>query len=50
MSIISDLIYFDNPAIWDNFGGTSSDWWISWQMFIWSVIVGLLVVTWLITT
>ena len=49
MSIISDLIYFDNPAIWDNFGGTSSGiGGLVCQMFIWSVIVGLLVVTRLI--
>ena len=49
MSVISDLVYFDNPAIWDSLVGTSSGFGgLVWQMFIWSVIVGLLVITWLI--
>ena len=49
MSVISDLVYFDNPAIWDSFGGNSYGiGGLVWQMFIWSVIVGLLVSTWLI--
>ena len=49
MSVISDLVYFDNPAIWDSFGGNSYGiGGLVWQMFIWSVIVGLLVITWLI--
>ena len=48
MSLIEDLIFFDNPSIWNNFGGTSSGFGgIVWQMFIWSVIVGLLVIAWL---
>tara|TARA_B110000263_G_scaffold242445_1_gene247923 strand:- start:25 stop:717 length:693 start_codon:yes stop_codon:yes gene_type:complete len=34
--------------MWNNFGGTSSGFGgIVWQMFIWSVIVGLLVIAWL---
>ncbi|SVC75253.1 uncharacterized protein METZ01_LOCUS328107, partial [marine metagenome] len=48
MSLINDLIYFDNPTIWDNFGGTSSGYGgLTWQMFIWSVLVGILVIAWL---
>ncbi|OIR21425.1 MAG: hypothetical protein BET99_02635 [Marine Group III euryarchaeote CG-Epi2] len=48
MSLLEDLIFFDNPSIWNNFGGTSSGFGgVVWQMFIWSVIVGLLVITWL---
>ena len=48
MSLISDLIYFENPAIWDSFGGTSSGFGgLTWQMFIWSVVVGVLVIVWL---
>ena len=48
MSLIHDLIYFDNPTIWDNFGGTSSGYGgLTWQMFIWSVLVGILVIAWL---
>ena len=48
MSLLEDLIFFDNPSIWNNFGGTSSGFGgIVWQMFIWSVIVGLLVIAWL---
>ena len=48
MSLIGDLIYYENPAIWDSFGGTSSgNGGLTSQMFIWSVIVGLLVVVWL---
>jgi len=48
MSLIHDLIYFDNPIIWDNFGGTSSGYGgLVWQMFIWSVLVGVLVIVWL---
>ena len=48
MSLIEDLIFFDNPSIWNDFGGTSSGLGgIVWQMFIWSVIVGLLVIIWL---
>jgi len=48
MSLIHDLIYFENPTIWDNFGGTSSGYGgLVWQMFIWSVLVGVLVIAWL---
>ena len=48
MSLISDLIYFENPAIWDSFGGTSPGFGgLTWQMFIWSVVVGVLVIVWL---
>lgn len=48
MSLIEDLIFFDNPSIWNDFGGTSGGFGgIVWQMFIWSVIVGLLVIIWL---
>ena len=48
MSLIHDLIYFDNPALWDSFGGTSSGFGgLVWQMFIWSVLVGVLVIVWL---
>ncbi|HIF36815.1 MAG TPA: cytochrome c oxidase subunit II [Marine Group III euryarchaeote] len=48
MSLIEDLIFFDNPSLWNDFGGTSSGLGgIVWQMFIWSVIVGLLVIIWL---
>jgi len=48
MSLIHDLIYFDNPALWDSFGGTSSGYGgLVWQMFIWSVLVGVLVIAWL---
>lgn len=48
MSLINDLIYFENPTIWDNFGGTSSGYGgLTWQMFIWSVLVGILVIAWL---
>ena len=44
MSLINDLIYFDNPTLWDDFGGTSGGLaGLTWQMMIWSVIVGLLV-------
>ena len=49
MSLINDLIYFDNPSIWHDFGGTSGGFaGITWQMMIWSIIVGLLVFVWLI--
>ena len=49
MSLIEDLIFFDNPSIWNDFGGTSSGFGgIVWQMFIWSVIVGVLVIAWLV--
>ena len=48
MSTITDFIYFENPAIWDSFGGTSPGFGgLVWQMFIWSVVVGLLVFVWL---
>jgi len=48
MSLINDLIFFDNPSLWDNFGGTSGGFaGLTWQMMIWSVIVGLLVFVWL---
>ena len=48
MSLIHDLIYFDNPSIWNSFGDTSSGFGgLVWQMFIWSVLVGVLVIVWL---
>ena len=48
MSLINDLIYFDNPSLWNDFGGTSGGFaGLTWQMMIWSVIVGLLVFVWL---
>ncbi len=48
MSLINDLIYFDNPSLWDNFGGTSGGFGgVVWQMMIWSIIVAILVFVWL---
>ena len=48
MSLINDLIFFDNPSIWHDFGGTAGGYLgITWQMMIWSVLVGLLVFIWM---
>ena len=48
MSLINDLIFFDNPSIWHDFGGTAGGYFgITWQMMIWSVLVGLLVFIWM---
>ena len=49
MSLLHDLIFFENPIIWNDFGGASGGFFgIVWQMAIWSIIVGLLVSVWLI--
>lgn len=49
MALLEDLIFFDNPSIWHSFGGDYGGFGsLVWQMFIWSVIVGLLVTVWLI--
>ena len=52
MSLLNDLIFFENPTIWNDFGGSDclgcggySG--VVWQMFFWSLIVGLLVAAWM---
>ena len=48
MSLINDLIFFENPSLWHDFGGTSGGYLgITWQMMIWSILVGLLVFVWM---
>ena len=48
MALLEDLIFFENPSIWNDFGGDYGGYGGGvWQMFIWSVIVALLVVVWL---
>ena len=49
MSLPKDLIFFENPTIWNDFGGDYGGFGaVVWQMFIWSLIVGLLVAVWMI--
>ena len=44
MSLIGDLISFENPSVWNDFGGTSGGFLgVVWQMAIWSIIVAILV-------
>ena len=48
MSLIEDIIFPVNPSSWHDFGGTSSGYLgITWQMMIWSIIVGVLVFVWM---
>ena len=52
MSLLNDLIFFENPTIWNGFGGSdcfgcSGYGGVVWQMFFWSLIVGLLVAAWM---
>jgi cytochrome c oxidase subunit 2 len=48
MSLLDEIIFPDNPSIWHDFGGTSSGYaGITWQMMIWSIIVGVLVFVWM---
>ncbi|MDP6592497.1 MAG: cytochrome c oxidase subunit II [Candidatus Poseidoniia archaeon] len=48
MSLINDLIYFETPSLWEDFGGTSGGYGgLVWQVFIWSLIVGLIVFVWM---
>ena len=49
MSLIGDLISFENPSVWNDFGGTSGGFLgVVWQMAIWSIIVAILVTGWMI--
>ena len=49
MALLEDLIFFENPSVWDNFGGTSGGFFgVVWQMAIWSIIVAILVTGWMI--
>lgn len=49
MSLLNDLIFFENPTIWNDFGGTSGGLLgVVWQMAIWSIIVAILVTGWMI--
>ena len=49
MSLIGDLISFENPSVWNDFGGTSGGFaGVVWQMAIWSIIVAILVTGWMI--
>ena len=49
MALLEDLIFFDNPSVWNDFGGTSSGFLgVVWQMAIWSIIVAILVTGWMI--